>query len=282
MRLSLIVWILLGLFVMQHSAMGFAEELDLDTVAEESSVSKPTTPNREQVGTVNVGGGEKTIKVIHPNAAKGLLRIKKDGSYQYKVPLKEKSQSSTFGLTSFTSPRIRNAQVSTTYANMYGGDPVGFMFNYEWMPFRRFGMLGLVVESGLSTAVGRGKFADGSQANESYYLLMIPLGAFIKYRFEYMKRQWVVPYVLGGGIYYGLIEKRDDDKIINAGAMAIGGGGGLQLNLSRLDPEGLYRLDREWGIADLWLTFEMRVMQGLKPEMDFTNTTLLGGITMDF
>jgi hypothetical protein len=36
------------------------------------------------------------LKVPHPNTAKGLLKIDKDGSYQYKVRLRPKSQSSSF------------------------------------------------------------------------------------------------------------------------------------------------------------------------------------------
>lgn len=244
--------------------------------------TKPTA--KIQSGTVNVGGGEKTIKVQHPNAAKGLIKIKKDGTYQYKVKLREKSQSTTIGLATFTSPKITNSKANTpiTFSSMYGGSPMAFVASYEWMPFRGYGALGLYLESGFSVSRGRGQLADGGVAEESYSLYIIPVTAFLKYRFEYMRRQWVVPYIMGGGTYYGLVEARDDGQQTQAASSAVGGGGGFHINLSRMDPEGAYRLDREWGIADMWLTFEMRVMQGLKPQIDFTNATVQAGITLDY
>lgn len=238
-----------------------------------------------QAGTVNVGGGEKTVKIQHPNVAKGLIKIKKDGSYQYKVQLREKSQSTTVSFASFTSPRITNSSAASpiTYSSMYGGSPFGVTASYEWLPFRSFGALGVYLETGFSMSRGRGLLADGEKAEETYSLYIIPITAFLKYRFEFMRRQWFVPYVLGGGTYYGLAEVRDDgSQPTYAGSPAIGGGGGIHFNVSRFDPEGAFRLDREWGIADMWLTVELRVMQGMKPSIDFTNTTLMAGLTLDY
>lgn len=247
--------------------------------SEEQNVEK-TIPS----GTVNEGGGEKTIKINHPNAAKGLIKIKKDGSYQYKVPLREKSQSTSINFSSISRPVIRNAAVSTptTYASMYGNSLFSLTVNYEWMPFRKFGALGLVFEGGIGVSNGRGVFSDGYRAEEKYTLYTFPLGAFLKYRFEYVRRQWVVPYIMGGGTYYALAESRDDGKVLTAGAAAVGGGGGLQINVSRFDPESAFRLDREWGIADMWLNLELRALQGLKQSIDFTNVTVQAGITVDY
>jgi hypothetical protein len=249
--------------------------------------AEPLLPKKKlpyiQAGSVNVGGGEKIIKVPHPNAAKGLIRINKDGSYQYRIKVKEKTQASSFNMAAITSPIIANALTPTvTYNSMYGTNLYGMIVNYEWMPFRRFGTMGIIFESGISSARGRGRLEDGNPAEETYNLFVIPMTAMLKYRFEYFKRQWFVPYVLGGGTYYGMVELRDDNTKTIAGAAAVGGGGGLHINVTRWDPEGAFRLDTEWGITDMWLTAELRIMKGVKPEIDFTSTTLQLGITVDY
>jgi hypothetical protein len=236
-----------------------------------------------QAGTVNVGGGEKIIKVPHPNSAKGLIRINKDGSYQYRIKVKEKSQATTFNMAAITSPTISNILTpAVTYNSMYGTNLYGLVINYEWMPFRKLGTFGMIFESGISSARGRGRLEDGNPAEETFNLFVIPMTAMLKYRFEYFKRQWFVPYILGVGTYYGLLELRDDNQRTLAGSAAVGGGGGIHFNVTRWDPEGAFRLDTEWGITDMWLTLELRVMKGLKPEIDFTSTTLQAGITVDY
>jgi hypothetical protein len=229
------------------------------------------------------------IKVEHPSAAKGLLRINKDGSYQYRTKLKEKSASGSFSVAIFAPPKIQSESGSIDFEEMYGSENLyAGMFAYEWQPFRGFGSLGLQVGAGITSVTAKGYFKNPnpsrpSRAQESYNLFIVPISAFLVYRLEYFRRQWLVPFVSGGGIYYGLAEVRNDGKAPTlAGAPAIGGGGGLLLSVSRWDWGSAYAMSEEYGIADMWVLVQARAMQGLNKATDFTNQTLDVGIAVDF
>lgn len=231
------------------------------------------------------------LRVEHPDAAKGLLRINRDGSYQYRTAMKEKSRSGSFKLGMMTPPTVKGADSSVTFENMYGSNSIFALdFDYTWQPFRKYGALGLKIGSGFATANAKGFFKTPrpdpertTRSEETYNLFIVPFSAFLEYRFEYIRRQWVVPYVFGGGIYYGLAEIRNDGKSPDfAGAPAAGGGGGLLLSISRLDAANAFALSQEYGIADMWLVLEARAMQGLSEDTDFTNQTVSAGIAVDF
>lgn len=244
-----------------------------EDAAQRGSFRKPPGP---------VQGG--TLKVPHPNAAKGLLRINKDGSYQYRTKIRPKSQAMSVRLGAMTPPVVAGQANGLTYKSMYGSaNIVALHVDYEWAPFRQFGSLGLQLGGGLATAQGNGTLASGPPAEEKYTLVILPLSAFAVYRMEYARRQWLVPFLNGGFTYYGLAEKRDDDSPLKvAGTSAIGGGGGVHLSISRWDPQSAFTLDREYGIADMWFTIEARAMQGLNQEIDFSNQMVTAGVTMDF
>ena len=224
-----------------------------------------------------------TLEVPHPNAGKGLLKINKDGSYQYKTEIHPKSQAVSVRIGATTPPDIRG-NAGLTYKSMYGaGNLYGLNVDYEWDPFKNFGSLGVQLGAGLISGHGNGRLATGENSRETYNLYLVPLSAFAIYRFEYARRQWIVPYVNGGFTYYGMAEKRDDDQPMRyAGSEAVGGGGGLHFSISRLDPAGAFTLDREYGVADMWLTVDARVMQGLDTDVDFSGETISVGITVDF
>ncbi len=226
------------------------------------------------------------LSVPHKGAAQGLLRIYRDGSYQYRTKIRPKSQAVSIRLGTITPPIISNARTQTTYKSMYGSQNLfGLNVDYEWQPFRGFGALGIQLGAGLAFAHGAGtlNLTGAPPSEESFDLYVVPLSAFVIYRFEYIRRQWIVPFANGGLTYYGLAERRDDSAPIQfAGAAAVGGGGGVHFSISRLDPVGAFTLDREYGIADMWLTLEARAMKGLKPDVDFTNQQVSAGITVDF
>ncbi len=229
-----------------------------------------------------------TVKVEHPRAAQGLLRINKDGSYQYKTAMKEKSKSSSFKLGMMTPPKVDSGNSNITFESMYGSNNVfALNFDYEWQPFRSFGSLGFRLGTGLSTVTAAGYFknqdAKHLRSEEKYTLFIVPLSAFINYRFEFARRQWIVPYVTGGATYYGLMELRNDNAAPSfAAAPAAGGGGGLMFNVSRLDAQSAFNLSQEYGIADMWLTVEAIAMQGLSNDIDFSNQLISAGIQVDF
>jgi hypothetical protein len=229
------------------------------------------------------------VRTPHPGAAQGLLRINKDGSYQYRTKLRAKSASGSFSVGMITPPKIKAKEGDVTFESMYGNNTLTTaLFAYEWQPFRGFGALGLQLGLGLTSTTAKGRFqiSDSSrpaQSRESYNLFIVPLSAFLNYRFEYLRKQWVVPFVSGGVTYYGLAEVRNDGKSpVFAGAPAAGGGGGLLISISRWDVGGSFSLSEEYGIADMWLMVQARAMQGLNTATDFTNQTVDVGIAVDF
>jgi hypothetical protein len=226
-----------------------------------------------------------TVRVPHPDASKGLLRINSDNSYQYKVKLREKSKSASLRVGSMTAPKISGETAGVSYELMYGKTNLtGFNFEYEWQPFTKFGRIGLNLGFGLAMGKGRGYLASSlERSREEYSLYILPLSANLVYRFEYGKRQFLVPYILGGGSYYGMYENRDDNKKKHfAGSFAVGGGGGLLISLSKWDAKSAFTLSEEYGVADLWLSIEARALKGLKQDIDFTGQTLYVGITADY
>lgn len=231
-----------------------------------------------------------SVRVDHPRAAEGLIRINKDGSYQYRTKVKAKSQSGAFRFGSMTPPRIETSNSQINFKNMYGTSNVySLEGDYEWQPFRSFGALGLRLGMGVASVQANGFFSNPNRTDartrseESYTMYMVPVSAFIQYRFEFARRQWVVPFINGGGTYYGLAEVRNDGSQPQmAGAAAVGGGGGVLLSISRLDPAGAFTLSEEYGIADMWLIIEGRSLQGLSQDIDFTNQFVSAGIAVDF
>lgn len=263
------------------------------SISVKSNISAtPIAPSRPQF--VKPEGPTKggAMRVPHPNAAKGLIRINADGSYQYKTALRPKNKSASLRLGVMTPPKISgaNSGVGTlTYKTMYGeGNIPTLLFDYEWQPFTSMGKLGFVLGTGIATARGNGYFktsrgSDGALAQEVYTLYILPLSVLLQYRFEYARRQKIVPFVFGGATTYGLIEARDDGKATNfAGAATAGGGGGLLFSVTAWDKRNAFTLSEEYGISDMYFVLEGRAMQGLNSNIDFTNQALNFGVTVDF
>lgn len=233
-----------------------------------------------------VQGG--TVEVSHPNAAKGLIRINKDGSYQYGLRTKEGKQAASFRVSVMQPPNITNNVDNITYKSMYGSASlVGAVFDYEWRPLHRFGTFGIQVGTGFWTVQGTGVFkqppARTDQPQDKYTLVMIPLNLFAIYRFDYSRKQWLVPYVKGGGTLYGLAELSSDYSHNNfAHSEAFGGGGGVMLSLGRLSPASGYTMASEYGLADMWITLEARAMVSPEKNIDFSSEVVELGFTVDY
>ena len=248
-------------------------------------------PNNSSDNGVEVITREGNYRIVqHPDAAKGLIRINKDGSYQYRVAKKPTTKAASLQFASFSAPSISNDTRNLTFSNMYGSSPWALMFNYEWQ-LRGFGSLGLQTGAGFGVFKGKGKVVSSRpgdatvqvESQESFQLFMVPLTAFLVYRFEYSSKQWLVPYILAGGTYYGLMEKREDNSNLSyGGAPAAGGGGGINFSITRFDPKTGFILDREYGIGEMWFTLEAKALQGLRSDLDFTSAIVSSGVTVDF
>lgn len=264
------------------------KSLDEEQISVDRSLNR--FPRKEPLFKLPPGPKEGgSVRLAHPRAAEGLLKINRDGSYQYKTKIGSKSQSSTLKVMSLSPPVVTSADTNVTYQSMYGGSNlIAVNFDYEWQPFQSFGSLGVQFGLGLTTATANGTFKEThakrpTESEESYNIFIVPISTFLIYRFEFVRRQWVVPFINGGITYYGMAEVRDDGKTPKvAGAPAMGGGGGLLFSISRLDAAGAFTLSQEYGVADMWLVLEARAMQGLYKDIDFTNQSFSAGIAVDF
>lgn len=265
--------------VPQPADTTFASPASPAPILDEGPLPPPPVSNYSRPQGPAKGG---RYKIEHPGAAQGLIRIDKEG-YQYKVPLKEKSQAASFRFAGISTPNITSDQ-GISFSSYYGGGGLsGLLGEYEWMPFKGFGALGVQLGGGLVVARGNGRFVGGQTANEVYTLFVVPISVLAIYRFEYFRRQWVVPFINGGGTYFGLAEKRDDAKPATfAGSPAAAFGGGLHIGISRWDLRSAFILSRDYGVSDVWFTIEGRVIAGLRKDLDFSSQAISAGFTIDY
>lgn len=248
----------------------------------EKKVSKGYAPAyTDEVNTAP----QKGVKLIHhPDAKKGLIRIEQDGTYIYKVKTTPKDQTGVVRFGFMDPPNIDSADGYTDFKSMYGSSTVPtLMFDYEWQPFSGFGKLGVQAGFGFAMADGNGHFLkDGTEAQEKYNFLILPLNLGVIYRLEYFKRQWVAPYISGGGSYIAVAEMRDDGKNNFSGTPAAYGAGGLMFNITALDKSMAFNLDSEYGVGNLWLVAEYRYQKAFSDLLDFSGGLMSFGISADF
>lgn len=255
-------------------------------VAQESEKSE--IPSTQKVFRRTPKGGVEYIH--HPQAANGLLAITKEGAYIYKTTeSREYNNTGSVRIASMDSPKIEAAD-GTTYDGMYkdAQQPI-VMFDYEWQPWTKYGKLGLQVGFGFLYSSGAGRFIskdatlNGKEAKERYTFLAIPLNFGAVYRLEFLDRQWLAPYVAGGGTYIAVTEFRDDGKSpAMVGTPGAYGAAGMLFNLSAADRETAFVLSSEYGIANLWVGLEYRFLKTVTEDLDFSSNILGAGIVVDY
>ncbi|MEK6772499.1 MAG: hypothetical protein AABY64_01045 [Bdellovibrionota bacterium] len=269
------------------SVTAFAEEESLD--------QKPNEPPYTNMDEMDLAAPQarpapEGKQIAHPNAAKGLYLIDRGtGEYFYKVDVKTKKEKTmSLRIGSYEAPSITATTPTGTigFQDIYKESaPAFFLYDYEWAPFERFRQLGIQVGTGLLFTQGNGILLSSTilEAKEKYTFIAIPLNLGLIFRFEFMSRQWVVPYASGGGTYFGLVETRDDgkdNKVI--GSPAAYAAGGLLLNLSAFDKRTAFVFDREYGINNLWLAAEFRVFQSFSEDLDMSSNVINMGVTVDY
>lgn len=246
------------------------------------------TPQVEVVRRSKSGGVE---YIQHPQAAKGLMTITKDGAYVYRVkPPSASKESGTFRVGMMDPPKIDSADGVTNYDSMYGSSSQAmFMFDYEWKPFNGYGSLGIQAGLGLLYATGQGRFITpdpqfpNQEAKEEYSFLAVPLNVGGVYRLEWSDRQWIAPYVSAGGTYIGVVEIRDDGKSPSVvGTPGVYGAGGLLFNIAAMSDDTAFTLSSEYGINNLWLSLEYRQLQTFSEDVDFSGGIIGAGVTVDY
>jgi hypothetical protein len=230
----------------------------------------------------------KSKKIKHPGSKDGLYLIDEDGVYHYKVPTQSKKDYTMyFRFVSQSPPEISTnvGDQDLNYSDFYGSaNLMGLDFIYEWQPIKNWGKAGFQLGAGFAIANGRGYFGSGDTREplESYTLFSIPLMGGVIYRFEFVNRQWLVPYASAGLIYNGFVEYRDDGENTIVGSPAGYGAGGVLVNLTAFNKRLAFIMDREYGYSSLWLTFEYRLTQGFNEDIDISSDQFSLGIGVDY
>lgn len=231
-------------------------------------------------------------RINHPLAAKGLLKIDKDGSYYYK-PQKFKSLNYTVNLRAgqiTPPPEILGPGGYTDFRTMYTNRPMQFIGEYEsYFSNSPTGRLGYQAGLGVFQSRGNGRFADCSgsddecQAREVYTFYGLPVYAGVIYRMQYSDSAWFAPYFAGGGAYYLLAEKRDDNKPLKAvGTAAFYGSAGILLNISVINKDTAFTLVSEYGLHNVWGALEYRYVKSARRDLDISAGIINGGLILDY
>ncbi len=240
---------------------------------------------------------EQTIE--HPQAKSGLVRIQQDGTYIYETPRALKSEASHIRLGQANQPDI-SISIEQTDAT---GAPTGVFndynfkdfydedsgliigYDYEWFPWIDQGKLGIQAGVSAMFVSGRGRLVatPNPPSVESFTFVTLPLTLGAVYRFEYKDKQLFAPYVSGGGTYVVLAEKREDKALPDvAGGFGFYGSGGVLFNLGALDRNTSYQLDSEYGIGNMWVSVEFKVVEVNSESFSFSNKYLNAGLSFDF
>ena len=238
-------------------------------------------------------------KISHPLAQEGLVRIKKDGTYIYDIerPLKKESSRLSFGQADHPeiSLLIQQADASGTptgverefvFSDLYN-ESTGLIlgYDYEWFSFVDKGKLG--VQAGFSAMFanghGRLRALPNDPSVESFAFVTLPITLGGVYRLEWKDKQLLAPYVAGGGTYVVLLEKREDRSTPSTiGALGFYATGGLLFNIGALDRDAGFQLESEYGISNMWLSLEFKVIQVSSSAFGFSNKYLNAGLSFDF
>ena len=173
-----------------------------------------------------------------------------------------------------------------TYESIYSDtDGTILLADYEWRLYSGFGKLGIKAGSGLFFASGQGRFEDGTEALERYTLVMFPNSVSAIIYLQFWDKQPIIPYAEGGLDLYAFSETRDDDQPEFGrfgGAYAGHAAGGVLFNLGLFDWKGLIRLDQEYGINNVYLAAEYRIVESLGGVFDFSSDYFNAGVMVEF
>ncbi len=258
---------------------------------ESSSISQPSDPdNPNERSYINGDSKVRVEKIQHPLSKKGLKSIEADGTYVYKVNVRKSEVSGNFRAGLISPPSISNGDANASFSKLYGSSQLPIlMYDYEWKPFKSINQMKVQAGLGFFMSQGHGYFASPVPANsnktplEKFTFFALPLNLGVIYRIEYKRKQWVVPFLVGGGSAYILGETRDDKSSPHfLVSPTIYGGGGLLFNLTALDRNLEFTLDNEYGIVNLWLNLEFRYQQSFSNDVDMSTSLMAFGFSVDY
>lgn len=233
--------------------------------------------------------------INHPSAkADGLTRIDADGNYIYDTEYELGNQSVHLHLGMVNNPQISveitQYNTNNTYVvdfdTMYDrAQKLTLGFDYEYFFVKDIGKLGVQAGLAVQYAAGKGRLASDptKESVETFSFVTMPLFLGATYRFEYKDRQYLAPYLSGGGTYTGLMEKRDDNEDIRAiGSFGYYGAAGVLLNVTAFSREMAAEFRSEYSISNFWINAEFRTVQVASEAFNYDNSFIQGGISLDF
>lgn len=259
-----------------------------------SALTKPvsSSPSKSPETTKTEKTVEKDAEFIkHPNAKKGLYLIDKDGVYHYKTEkISEQNQSLSVKIGSLPVPEIKGTLDNGSefsFGDMYGNSNlIQTQIDYEFRFFKNYKQLFAQFGLGFFTATGSGYFKAGDSnatPKEKYTIIGLPVSLGATYRFEFTNRQWIAPYLSGGGLYYSFVEMRDDGKKTKAVGTPGGyGAAGALLNITAWDKELQFKMNSEYGIKNIWINIEFKYIKTSNEDLDVSNSYLAAGVTVDY
>lgn len=233
-------------------------------------------------------GKPKEIKFSGTPGREAPSTITQDGEFTYPVSVSEFTGAGGVRFGIMAPPNIKNASNGLSFKDIYGAAEIpALLFEYEYPLTRAIGRIGIKGESGFIATSAKGRFKNPARAGEipeeRFSFLMVPLQATVIYRFQFADNQWVVPFVEGGGGYYGIVELRDDSKSPKfGGAPVTVAAGGVNILLDWLDRQAVRQLDADYGINHVWLSLQYRQIIGLKEDLEVSSNLITAGFTFDF
>lgn len=241
--------------------------------------------------TPTAWSAEPSTRRINVDKSDGLVRIDKDGAYIYADTRTKKSQSGHLHIGQANQPDI-TIDINGTIYNFedFYGSSTGFTlgYDYEYFFINKSGKLGLQLGAAVQYSQGNGRLIQNPPAEsipsvETFSFATLPLFVGGVYRFEYSNKQWLAPYVAGGGVIVGLVEKREDSSKLNyTGGFGFYGTAGALLNVTALDRETALTLDSEYGIGNLWINLEFKYINVSAETFVYENGYIQGGVSFDF
>ncbi|MEZ4750815.1 MAG: hypothetical protein R3B54_09390 [Bdellovibrionota bacterium] len=167
-----------------------------------------------------------------------------------------------FGLDiQYSAINYRNYTFTDTDTNSQVGHAVHVAF--EWLPIKSVGKLGI----GLASAGVFGLSNVELSGNRYASLNVLPLEAFLSYRAEYVHQQVLVPYVKAGASVLWVRQTSETGAGVPGTRTYYGRdlSLGLEICLSRIDPEASRKLDRSVGINSTYLVLEYTQSRSISP-----------------
>lgn len=160
----------------------FANETAAPSQPPAKSSTATTTTSATDAAAQELTHSKTGVRMVHhPDAANGLIRIERDGTYVYQIKTTPKNQTGILRFGEMSAPQIVSTGNLINFQQMYGPSLFTLMGDYEWHPFSSFGkQLGFNVSVGMATAQGHGAFVSGGNDPpplEKYTFFAVPLNA---------------------------------------------------------------------------------------------------------